>query len=330
MSAQLELFPDSPSARAELAVYLKTQFSGKDACDEAQWLRRFAYWWDENPFAHAHACRGWCLRDEGRIVGYLGTIPTLYENAAGSPVPALIATSWVVSEGHRHAALPMGMMLQRQGRDLLLVDTTPSPEVQALLTRWGWIARTQVHRSLVARGISAALLASMMNADLTRLEPGREVTTDLHRVRHIGHGPAKDCVQKHVTPEYLRWYAASPMRQHHFVGIVDQDGVLSSYVMLIAKPIRSVPTWKVMDWFTTAATNHELRALIGWLIKHSPAAHGGWWPFISLAAFLPDDPWLDVPKFYEREERISHFCWLPPSLKDQPLRQVMAEGDWGL
>jgi hypothetical protein len=330
MSAQLELFQDSPSTRTELAAFLKTQFLGEDACDEPQWLRRFAYWWDENPFAQAHPCRGWCLRDGDHMVGYLGTIPTLYEDATGKPIPALIATSWAVTEGHRHAALPMGMMLQRQGRDLLLVDTTPSPEVQALLTRWGWTPRMQVRRSLVVRGIPAALFAGVMNADLTKLGPEREVTTDVRRVRHISPGLAKGFVQKHITPEYLRWYAASPMRQHHFVGIVDQEGGLSSYVMLIAKPIRGVPTWKVMDWFTTLETNHELRLLIGWLIRHSPADHGNWWPFISLAAFLPDDPWQGVPQFYQREERISHFCWLPPALKDQPLRQVMAEGDWGL
>lgn len=330
MPIHLELFHDSPSARAELAVFLKTQFLGEDACDEPQWLQRFAYWWDENPFAQAHPCRGWCLRDGDQIVGYLGTIPTLYEDTAGRPIPALIATSWAVAEGHRHAALPMGLMLQRQGRDLLLVDTTPSPEVQALLSRWGWTARMQVRRSLVVRGISAAMFAGVMNTNLTKLEPGWEVTTDVRRVRHICPGHSKGCVQKHITPEYLRWYVASPMRQHHFVGIVDQDGMLSSYLILIAKPIRGVPTWKVMDWFSTGATNQELRVLIGWLMDHSPGEHGNWWPFISLVAFLPDDPWQGLPQIYERDERISHFCWLPPSLKGQPLRQVMAEGDWGL
>ncbi len=330
VSAQLEPFHDNPSARAELAAFLKTQFLGEDVCDEPQWLRRFAYWWDENPFAQAHHCRGWCLRDEAQIIGYLGTIPTLYEDATGRPIPALIATSWAVAEGHRHAALPMGMMLQRQGRELILVDTTPSTEVQALLTRWGWTPRLQVRRSLVVRGISAALFAGVMNSDLAKLKPGREVITDVRRVNRISPRHAKGCVQKHITPDYLRWYVASPMRRHHFVGIVDREGVLSSYVMLIAKPIRGVPTWKVMDWFTSGTTNHELLVLIGWLMERSPAEHGNWWPFISLAAFLPDDPWQGVPQFYEREERINHFYWLPPALKDQPLRQVMAEGDWGL
>lgn len=328
--AQLQPFHDHASARAELARFLKAQFFGENACDESQWLRRFAYWWDENPFAHAHPCRGWCLRDGNEIVGYLGTIPTLYEDAAGRPIPALIATSWAVAEGHRHAALPMGLMLQRQGRDLMLVDTTPSAEVQALLKRWGWTPRLAVRRSLVFRGIFAALFNGSMHPQIGDLEAGKEVTRDIRRVRRISPSAANSCVQKHITPDYLRWYLASPMRQHHFVGIVDQEGVLSSYVTLISKPMRSVPTWKVMDWFTSSSTNQELRLLIGWLMSHSPAEHGNWWPFLSLAAFLPDNPWLGIPQMYEREERINHFYWLPPALKGQPHRQVMAEGDWGL
>jgi|GEM_PF-540388 hypothetical protein len=330
MSAKLEPFHDSPSARAELVPFFMRQFQGEGSCSEEQWLKRLSHWWDTNPFAQAHPCRGWCLRDEGRLVGYLGTIPTLYEDAQGQPIPALIATSWAVEEGHRHAALPMGLMFQRQGRGLMLVDTTPSPEVQQLLIRWGWVPRTHVRRSLVVRGASAAMFASWMNASLSKLGEGLEITTDVSLIKSVAPSRPGGCVQKHITPEYLRWYVASPMREHHFVGVVDREGVLSSYVILIAKPVGGMPTWKVMDWFTTHDTTRELLAIIGWLMNHSPAVHGNWWPFISLAAFLPDDPWQGAPQVYEKEEKISHFCWLPPALKDQPLRQVMAEGDWGL
>lgn len=328
--AQLEPFLDTPSTRVELAAFLQTQFLGEGACTEEMWLRRFRHWWDENPFREAHPCRGWCLRDEGKVVGYLGAIPTFYEDASGKPVPALIATSWAVAEGHRHASLPMGMMLQRQGRELLMVDTTPSPEVQALLHRWGWTPSFEVRRSLVLRGVSAAIFAEWMNASQAAMKPGCEITTDLSRVKQICPDRPGGCVQKHITPEYLHWYLNSTMRKHHFLGVVDAGGTLSSYLMLIQKPVRGVPTWKVMDWFTTKGDSQELVAMVGWLMSHSPADYGNWWPFISLVAFSPDDPWQGVPQIFAREQKVSHFHWLPPQLKGQPIRPVMAEGDWGL
>lgn len=330
MPAQLEPFQDSSSARAELVPFLMTQFRGEGACNTEQWLKRMAYWWDENPFVHAHPCRGWVLRDAGQVVGYLGVIPTFYEDSSGKPIPALIATTWAVAEDHRNAALAMGMMLQRQSRSALLVDTTPSPEVQALLHRWGWISRHQIRRSLIIRGISLARLAGLMNSDLLPLTNGREITTDLHRVQSIDSARPQKLLQKHVTPDYLRWYAASPMREHHFIGIVDAQGQLSSYLMLTPKSVKGVSSWKVMDWFTTQETNRELLAMVGHLIGKTPADYGNWWPFISLAAFLPEDPWTGVSNAYEREEAVNHFYCLPPEFKGQEIRSVMAEGDWGL
>jgi hypothetical protein len=330
MPAQLEPFQDSPTARTELVPFLMAQFQGEGACDEQQWMKRMAYWWDENPFANAHPCRGWVLRDEGRIVGYLGTIPTFYEDMQWQPTPALIATTWAIAEEHRNAALAMGMMLQRQSRTALLIDTTPSPEVQALLHRWGWQASTQIRRSLVMRGASFAALAKMMSPEWSDLASGKEITTDLSRVTAICTARPRPAIQKHITPEYLRWYAASPMREHYFLGVVDDAGKLSSYLMLTPKYVKGLPSWKVMDWFTTQESKRELTAMIAHLLSNSPAEHGNWWPLISLAAFLPDNPWAEVAQVYQRLEGVNHFYCLPPTLKGSPIRSVMAEGDWGL
>jgi len=330
MPAQLDPFHDSAIARAELVPFLMTHFQGENACNEEQWIKRMAYWWDDNPFASAHPCRGWVLRDGGQVVGYLGVIPTFYEDPNGQPIPALIATTWAIAEEHRNAALAMGMMLQRQSRSALLVDTTPSLEVQALLNRWGWISRTEIRRSVVIRGTSLAYFAGLKSNELSLLTNGLEITTDLERIRAIHAVRSHKAIQKHVTPEYLRWYVASPMRENHFIGVVDSQGVLSSYLILTPKSIRGVPSWKVMDWFTTRETNRELLALIGHLIGKSPAKHGNWFPLIGLAAFLPDDPWEGVSQLYQRLVRVNHFYCLPPEFKGQEIRSVMAEGDWGL
>lgn len=306
------------------------QFQGEGACTEPQWRRRLAFWWDENPFAHAHPCRGWVLRDDDRLVGFLGVIPTFYEES-GRLVPGWIATSWAVAEDHRHAALPMGMMLQRHGRDVVMVDTTPSPEVQKLLARWGWTPNMDIRRGLLMRGIAGGMLASVMNFESPVLAPGAEIITDVGRVSSVSSSRPRACLQKHITPEYLRWYLASPMRDHRFIGVVHPGSVLSSCLIVCQRSIKGLPAWAVVDWFTTGETPVELHALASWLMDHTPAAQeGAWWPFISLTSFPGDDVWQGLPMAYTRDEKICHHHWLPPALRDIPLRPVLAEGDWGI
>lgn len=331
VSASLEPFGDCPSARAELIPFLMRHFQGEGACDADLWQRRLSFWWDENPYVHAHACRGWILRAQGRLVGFLGVIPTLYEDAKGAPLPALIATSWAVDEEARHAALPMGLMLQRQARSCLLVDTTPSPEVQKLLHRWGWQANEVVRRSLVLRGASGSMLAGVMCHEPPDWPEGLRIVTEMAEVHHLHRAGISGRIQKHITSEYLRWYVSSPMREHHWVGVVDEAGGLHAGVVLTLRKVRGLPSWKVMDWFCPDLENPKLlQLLIYWLMDHSPTPEGMNWPFISLAAFPGDPVWDDLPKVYSREETVCHFHSLPPSLAGTPLRHVMAEGDWGL
>ncbi len=330
MPVQIEPFQDSASARAELVPFLMAHFQGEGACSEQQWQQRLVFWWDENPFAGAHPCRGWVLRASGKIVGYLGAIPTFYEDSLGEPVPALIATSWAVAESHRHAAVPMGLMLQRMGRAAVLVDTTPSPEVQHLLTRWVWSTCTDMRRRLILRGKFGLIQAIVTDTQPAPLATGLEIITDVRRVSAVHPSRPRRQVQKHITPDYLRWYMTSPMREHHFIGAVDASGMLSSYLTVAPKKLRGVPTWYVKDWFTVRENDAELQTLIGWLMQNSPADKGAWWPLISLPTFLPDDPWLGLPILYSREERLCHSHKLPPALDGLPIRRVLAEGDWGL
>jgi hypothetical protein len=330
MPVQLEPYQDSDSARAELVPFLMAHFQGEGSCTPQQWHQRLVFWWDENPFACAHASRGWVLRDAGKIVGYLGVIPTFYEDPQGRPIPALIASSWAVAPTHRHAVVPMGMKIQREGVTCVLVDTTPSPEVQQLLARWGWLARREMTRRLVPRGCIGSALAALTDTHPAPLVAGMEIITDVRRISAVHPARPRGQLQKHITPDYLRWYMTSPMRKHHFIGAVDQFGMVTSYLTVAPKPLRRVPTWYVKDWFTTRETDAELQSLVGWLMKNSPAEKGRHWPLISLPTFFPDDPWHGLPFLYSREENLCHCHSLPTPLKNHPFRHVIAEGDWGL
>ncbi|MCA1963324.1 MAG: hypothetical protein LDL31_05205, partial [Prosthecobacter sp.] len=329
-SATIEPYQDRPSAREELVPFLMGQFQGEGACDGETWLRRMAYWWDENPYAQAHPCRGWVLRSSGRVAGYLGTIPTLYEDAEGRQVPALIATSWAVEEGQRQAALPMGLLLQRQGRHCLLIDTTPSPEVQQLLLRWGWIGRTSMRRTLVLRGAAGAVLAGFSSREPPLWPPGLRVVTDLEPITHLRQSGVTGQLHKSYSLESLRWYLRSPMRRHFMVGLADDRGGLHAFLILTNRPMKGIPTWKVLDWYSAEAGPDMPQLLAWWLMDQAPDPEGVSWPFLNLTSFPGQQLWDELPSVYARDETVCHFYHLPPALAGQSIRSVMAEGDWGL
>ena len=282
-----------------------------------------AHWWDANPYASHHACRGWTLRSrEGRLVGYLGVIPSCYEDATGSLLPALLASSWAVDEEHRQAALPMGLQLNRQGGGAILIDTTPSPAVQKLLQRWGWEERRQIQRRF--------LLRFAIRGQQFQLPAHMRIISDPNEVRMLAATPQCTDIRRHVTPEYLRWYVGSRWREHHFLGMVDAEGALWAYVIVTPHTIRGVPAWSVVDWHSVRDDSIELGALVARLARRGVGTKGRWWPLVIVTNFPEDDPWQGLPHFHRRSGQACHFHSLPPTYKGQPKRSVLAEGDWGL
>jgi hypothetical protein len=81
--------------------------------------------------------RGWTLRHEGKIVGFMALIPACYA-FEGRATPSYIASTWRVDEPHRNRSLPMLMKLRPISATTLISDTTPIPEVQLLLKRSNW------------------------------------------------------------------------------------------------------------------------------------------------------------------------------------------------
>ncbi len=224
----------------------------------------------------------------------------------------------------------MGLMLQRTGRDCVMVDTTPSPEVRRLLEHWGWKARTQVRHSIVLRGAIGSGLAAMGDSEPWPMREGRKIVTDPGLVTRVAPTNSPGRLQKHLTPEYLRWYVRSPMREHHFLAVIDGGGALSSCLVVTRRSLRGIPSWMVVDWFTAESSHEELRALVFHLMHQSPAGRHAWRPFISLVSFPGEDPWQGLPVIFSRDEFICHHHWIPARLADSPSRHVIGEGDWGL
>lgn len=328
MPSQIEPYQDCPAMRAELASFLADHL--EDGPEEALWLERLAHWWDENPHAGDSPERGWVLREGRVLVGFLGLIPVRYA-WQGQPVQALIATSWVVKPGCRNAALPMGMKLQRLAQSHLLLDSTPSLEVQALISRFGWVGEMRARRTLLPLGTVGRLFAKLAGELWPTLPKGRRITTEVGEVRSLARSWQENGrLEKWTCPASLRWYAAARMRQHQFLGVVDEDGRLTSCLWLTRRSRCGIHLWMLLESFSTEADDAELRALAAALVRREVRLLGPPAQLLSLLAFPQDPRWKDVRGLIRDEVLVCHFHALPAALKDTPKHTVMAEGDFGL
>jgi len=320
---QIEEYADSQQARAELIPWLVA--TDTEYLNAETWQKRLAHWWDDNPFAAKVTLRGWILRYDGNIVGFMGLIPTCYA-VCGQATPAFIASTWRVDENHRNASISMLVKLRNLAKTTLIADTTPTPQVRALLQRSGWISLPNIQRRFVPLGIFQKLT---LRRRWPTLPPGKRVTRDPGDVQNItAQCMSSASIEKWITPDYLQWFASSPKRRHEFVGVIDDAGCLSSYLFLTSKPIRGIPAWMEIDHFTTATSFDELHALVGELVR-CPSLLGSK-RLLSLAAFPGDSAWNEAPVVHQRTEHVPHFFAIPEALKLIPKRTVLAEGDWGI
>ncbi|MGV3662324.1 MAG: hypothetical protein ACO1TE_19215 [Prosthecobacter sp.] len=322
-ACQIEDYQDNEAAREELISWLVA--TDTHGLDGNIWRRRMAHWWDENPFSALCPERGWLLRQEGRLVGFLGLIPVCYA-VHGKPTPAYMASTWRVDEPHRNASLPMFMRLRRLGAQHLVVDSTPTPDVQQLMRRCGWVACCEVRKHFLELGWAGRLLHG---GCVPSLSPGLRLIRDPAEVRAVAQGGrAADGLGKWVTPESVRWFTSSPMRRHVFVGVVDAESCLTSHLVCTPTRVQGVPAWLAVDHFTARTSNAELHALVGALVGGGVLPGGRL--LLSVAAFPEDSTWDGLRCLHSRPEQVCHYFLLPEGLRGLRQHTVLAEGDWGL
>jgi hypothetical protein len=83
------------------------------------WRRRFALWWEGNPYFAPGACRGFALRAGGRIVGCFGVVPIGFQ-LGGRDITAFASTTWRVEPAFRHKSLAGIASVLRSTSDSLL------------------------------------------------------------------------------------------------------------------------------------------------------------------------------------------------------------------
>ncbi|MBL9133880.1 MAG: hypothetical protein JNG86_21895 [Verrucomicrobiaceae bacterium] len=319
----LDPCPDTLEARQRLSGFLADRWPIPGA---QMWEARLTHWWAANPAARENAIRGYWARSGDRIVGYGGCIPAEYA-FEGRKLPALWGTSMVMEPESPGIAAKLFLKHRHLQRDHLICHSTPNPRVQTALLKMGARACTSVHRHFFAAGWISALRGRHW---WPLIASGRTVITNPDHVTALARPWQRaDRVEKWITPESLRWYCGSSMREHHFLGVTDAAGTLTSYLIVTPKSVKGLRMWDVIDAFSTEEDGHELSALMGVLVRDPDILPGGA-AFVTTAAFEGDTRWDHAPALLRRAQRVNHFFLLPDALRHVPKHTVIAEGDWGL
>lgn len=318
---ELSPYPDTADARRELVVFLEQHWKSDN-----DWRQRMRFWWDENPAAEGNKERGRWVHADGRLVGFGGSIPALHA-WLGMPCEAVYATTFCVDEQFPKAAALVFLQQREMTEKHMITHATPNPRVQKALLKLGARAEKTVTRHFFPAGLASRFRGRSWWPSLpTR----KRLATDPGEVMAVARPFQRaDRIEKWISPEYLRWFCSSPGRKHHFLGTVDAEGVLSSYLLATPCAIKGLQSWDVLEAFTTEDDETELHALIGMLVKEPGLLPGGA-SLVSAAAFPGDHVWDRTPALLKRRQQVCHFFLMPERLRAAPKHTVMAEGDLGL
>lgn len=103
-----------------------------DIESQALWLDNFQFWWDNNPAFSNDLERGWLLRENGQITGFLGSIPTCFQ-LDGRSMTVFNSTTWRVLPEARHQSMNLLSRLLSAAKHSIVFNTTPNQEVTQIL-----------------------------------------------------------------------------------------------------------------------------------------------------------------------------------------------------
>lgn len=265
MSYRIEPIGPEPESWREAAEFLATFVRegelGADSVGGPEslamtWLRRFRWWWQDNPFCHPDSPRGFLLRTpEGEIGGFQGLIPRDYQ-IHGQPMAGLITTTLFVRKAHRSASLGLFMRVQRLKSRYYLVDATPSEEMCAILEKFGYRASTSLRCRILPlwRG-----LLPWPEAPLTQIISRPE---EAKRVSPMEDGRIRPVIDL----DALRWELHSGGAVQHFRGWMNEDGSLSAWVRFEEGKVKGLRFWRVAAYGDSPGMTAEV--LVRTLIRH--------------------------------------------------------------
>jgi hypothetical protein len=101
------------------------------------WRKRLNFWWDHNPAFSSKIERGWIIKDNQKIVGFLGIIPTEFQ-LSSKKILAFNSTTWRVLPKYRNRSLHLLIKQVEAAKKSILFNTTPNEVVAKILESMGF------------------------------------------------------------------------------------------------------------------------------------------------------------------------------------------------
>ncbi len=108
-----------------------------DRLSKEDWLKRFNYWWDENPAYITDWPSGFVIIAEDRIQGFVGSFPTFF-NAEGTKIRAFNGTTWRVHKSYRKWSIDLWAQNRTASSGMLCFNTTATEDVIRLILKFGY------------------------------------------------------------------------------------------------------------------------------------------------------------------------------------------------
>lgn len=288
-----EISPVSLKDYAALSIFL-ADFPDDETGSAQAWLNRMRTWWDLNPAFHETITRGWLLREQGEIVGFLGSIPWKFQ-LDGHETTVFAGTTWRVLPEYRGMSFALKRRQMDEQEDVLHFSTTPRAEVARMLTKLGY-APMGSGRDDEAYSAIVLNVEKLLRSKLNGRPSGRTIAqcaapplkalqrVRLRRLRRCAHEKARELhhadsafddlwertraryPSTHVrTAEAINWYCfSSPELRKSLLGYFDGDR-LAGYMVLQSVERRSLRIFECVDLWIEPGPRREV--ILGALVE---------------------------------------------------------------
>jgi hypothetical protein len=146
------------------------------------WLKKFKLWWDNNPAFTPETQRGWLLRTNDGIVGFIGNVPTRFQ-LHGRQVVICNATTWRVLPEFRNQSLTLLFKLINAAKGSILFVTTANDNTSQILNAFRFQVVSRPGDDLNYKAsIIVSNAAKVINAKLTGRAFGKLIEKPLAHI----------------------------------------------------------------------------------------------------------------------------------------------------
>ena len=278
---------------AALSTFL-ADFPGDESGRADSWLRRMQTWWDLNPAFDEDFARGWLLREQDKIVGFLGAIPWKFQ-LGGRETTVFAGTTWRVLPEYRGMSIALKRRQMEEHGDVLHLSTTPRAEVERLLKLLGYapmrsgegdephsaiildfekLVRAKLNGRASARALAKGAAPALGAIQKLRTRRLRRCAHEKVREVHRADAAFDDLWERtrsrypstHVrTADAINWYCfSSPDFEKTLLGYFDGDR-LAGYAVFLSTERRGVRFFECVDLWIESGPRRDV--VLGALIE---------------------------------------------------------------